>query len=199
MDKFHISDRFLNHPELVAMLATFRQQTENLPHSEAQDLWKSFKDKIEKKAKELGIPEEQPSQATALIRIYIREKNVQQEVEVDDVNLTLMRKPERFQGLYSELQSLQDEGMIPKDTPHYLKLIETLHIFNADNVISIIQNLSSKLTHIQIDQVTKVESSEGIHPSDRKLASVGILSHSNIGVIASVIDSKLEFKPCNIG
>lgn len=194
MEKFHISDRFLNHPELAAMVATFRQQSEHLPSEESKDLWKSFKNRIEKRAEELGIPEEQPHQATAVIRIYIMEKKVQQEVEVDDVQLTLMRKPERFQGLYGELHSLQDEGMIPKDTPTYLKLIEILHTFNADNVISIIQNLSSKLTHIQIDQVTKVESSTGVHPSDRKLKSVGILSHPNIGVIASVVDGKLSFQ-----
>ena len=197
MERFHISDRFLNHPELAAMVATFRQQSEHLPAEEAKDLWKSFKERIEKKANELKIPEEQPHQATALIRIFIMEKKVQQEIEVDDIQLTLMRKPERFQGLYEELHSLQDEGMIPKDTPTYLKLIELLHTFNADNVISIIQNLSSKLTHIQIDQVTKIESASGIHPSERKLKSVGILSHPNIGVIATVESGKLSFKEIN--
>jgi hypothetical protein len=81
MERFHISDRFLNHPELAAMVATFRQQSEHLPAEEAKDLWKSFKDRIEKKAVELGIPEEQPHQATALIRIFIMEKKVQQEIE----------------------------------------------------------------------------------------------------------------------
>lgn len=197
MERFHISDRFLNHPELAAMVATFRQQSEHLPAEEAKDLWKSFKERIEKKADELKIPSEQPHQATALIRIFIMEKKVQQEIEVDDIQLTLMRKPERFQGLYSELHALQDEGMIPKDTPTYLKLIELLHTFNADNVISIIQNLSSKLTHIQIDQVTKIESAEGIHPSERKLKSVGILSHPNIGVIATVDSGKLSFNEVN--
>lgn len=197
MEKFHLNDRLLNHPELVSMLATFRQQASHLPASEADDLWTSFKIKIEKRADELGIPKNPPMNATANIRIYIKEKKTTQEVDVDDINLTLMRKPERFQGLYSELKSLEDEGMIPKDTPTYLKLIELLHTFNADNVISIIHNLSSKLTHIQIQGVSAVESAEGIHPSERKLASVGVLSHKNIDIVCNVVDGKLSFKESN--
>jgi hypothetical protein len=202
---FHIDDRFLQHPELIQEAQdVYHRILELGPDSGlASELWDNLQEQLAKRYEELGEPHhEESAQATIKLSLYFENSNGKEEkLEIDGVELGLMRKPERLTLPTNSIGAFVDEP-IEIDTDRFEKLLSVLHKSRADGVISMIQNVRSKLRYIVLSELHAVPAPEG---GGRQLVDLPVgrgrlMSHPFLGVKAEFdATGRLQFvqaSPC---
>ena len=190
-----IPDKWTQVPEIQDKFRKFFDTIDS--HSEDAErakLWKRFMLEMHASYADLATQDQAPlvafdnpdvaERATAQVQLYFQTESGKEEaIEIDGAKLGLLRRPERFSGPLSELKLLQDLVII-KDTNRFWHVLDLLHKADADNIIEMIRNLHSKLTHIRIRDVqefTERIPEAGVDLAEEPLASPQV-SFPNLSV-----------------
>ena len=164
---FAIDEKWLSNPTIVRGISNFIASVSHLPAKEQHKQWTDFKRSINDKPPPSRVTfEEVPAQlthATVKVMLYFQsELGVTDAIEIDGVKFGLMRQPNRVTfKLSKKLKSLIGKH-IETDGPDFEFLMEMLNDVDADNIITTINSLRSKLAFIVLSDFSNAPQSTGI-------------------------------------